>query len=184
MTKIAADDLIPDLDILGAVRKSGHAAEGAGEEGAGENVRAVLRSLEMFSEFSDPELDVIAGHFGLARFEKNKSVFLEGDPGTSLFIICRGKVLVRKRDFSGQGVEMATLAKGRVFGEMAVIDGGQRSATCQSLDDSLMLTIDKTSFDRLVAETPALGVKLMRIIARSLSERLRTADGRLTDQHF
>lgn len=179
-----AEDMIPNFEITIDPPKPIEAVKRPGGEVDNEAVGAMLRSLSMFDEFPDAELSTVAHYFGISRFARDQAVFLEGDNGSAMFIIYRGKVLVRKRNFTGQGVEMATLAQGRVFGEMAVMDGDKRSATCQALEDCLMVTIEKASLDKLVAEAPVLGVKFMRVIARSLSMRLRTADGKLADQHL
>lgn len=97
-------------------------------------------------------------------------------------ILHRGVVSVRKTDGNGQQVEIATLRKGRAFGEMAVLDGERRSASCVAASDCQLLTLGKDSLDKMLNEAPRIAARIIRALAVALSKRLRMQDGQRLSQ--
>jgi len=90
---------------------------------------------------------------------------------------------VRKTDGNGAQVEIATLRKGRAFGEMAVLDGERRSATCVAASDCQLLTLGKDALEKMLNEAPRIAARIIRALAVALSKRLRMQDGqRLAQQ--
>lgn len=137
-----------------------------------------------FSDFPAGELQSMARHFGASKVARGDTIFREGDSGTFMCIIDAGDVSVRKSDSGGKPVEIAVLRQGRVFGEMAALDGERRSATCVAASDCALLTLSKDALDKMLAEAPRIGAKVIRAVAISLSRRLRMADGKLVDHQL
>ena len=75
-----------------------------------------------------------------------------------------------------------TLRKGRAFGEMAVLDGERRSASCLAASDCQLLSLGKDSLEKMLNDAPKIAAKIIRALAVSLSKRLRMADGQLAAQ--
>jgi CRP-like cAMP-binding protein len=98
-------------------------------------------------------------------------IFREGDPATELFLIKSGKVEVRL----GNRL-LDTLKSDEIFGEMALIDGGPRSATAVAATDASVVPVTEYQFLFLVGQAPHFALKVMRVLAR----RLRTANSALT----
>ena len=144
----------------------------------------MLMESSLFSDFSASELQSVARHFGCSPVEQGKAIFREGDEGAFMCIINAGEVAVLKSDSSGHKVELAVLRNGRVFGEMAALDGERRSATCVARTQCVLLTLSKDSLDRMLLEMPKTAAKVVRVIAVSLSRRLRMADGKLVDHQI
>ena len=92
-----------------------------------------------------------------------------------------GSISVIKTNLNNELKVVATLGHGRAFGEMAVLDGERRSATCQAAEDSILLTLSKEALDKMLEEHPRIGARIIRAIAVSLSRRLRMAVGQLVD---
>ena len=84
----------------------------------------------LFIALTPAEFAAAAGYFSISSIEKGDAIFNEGDAGTFMCIIHSGTVSVQKLNSDGQPVETAILRSGRAFGEMAVLDGERRSATC------------------------------------------------------
>ena len=74
---------------------------------------------------------------------------------------------------------MATLRSGRAFGEMAVLDGERRSASCVAASNCQLLNLGKDSLEKMLNDAPKIAAKIIRALAVSLSKRLRMADGQL-----
>ena len=99
-----------------------------------------------------------------------QTLFREGDLGDAFFVVIAGDVDIRVGD---ELVE--TVGPGGVVGEMAMIDGGARSASAVARTDSRVVRLDEKRFQFLVQQTPNFAVQVMRIMA----DRLRRMDTRL-----
>lgn len=110
------------------------------------------------------------------EFPKGTLLFHEGDPGREMFLIQKGKVQVRKRVGSGEKV-LAELGEGEFFGEMALLEGMNRSATVEVIKDSKILVINPETFETLLKSNPEIAVKMLKKMAsrlRNLDEHLET----------
>ncbi len=140
-------------------------------------IRDMLMDCGMFVQIHPDDLKVAAGYFSIVSIARGDPIFMEGDAGTFMCIIHYGQVSIQKTDSEGKQVEVATLRKGRAFGEMAVLDGERRSASCIAAQDCQLLNLGKDSFEKMLNEVPKVGAKIIRVLAVSMSKRLRMADG-------
>lgn len=147
-------------------------------------IAEMLMECSLFNDFPSAELRSVARHFGASKVGKGEVIFNEGDAGTFMCIVNSGDVSVLKSDSAGNRIEIAVLRNGRVFGEMAALDGERRSATCVAATGCTLLTLSKTSLDKMSLEVPKVAAKVIRALAVSLSRRLRMADGRLVDHQI
>ncbi|MDF0733140.1 cyclic nucleotide-binding domain-containing protein [Pseudomonas entomophila] len=145
-------------------------------------IRDMLLDCGLFDSLQPADCLAAAGYFSLASMAEGEAIFDEGDAGTFMCILHRGVVSVRKTDGNGQQVEIATLRKGRAFGEMAVLDGERRSASCVAASDCQLLTLGKDSLDKMLNEAPRIAARIIRALAVALSKRLRMQDGQRVAQ--
>jgi len=102
-------------------------------------------------------------------------LFRNGEPGDSLFLVAQGSVSIRvPSSASEHSPRLAAFGPGIVLGEMAVIEGKPRSADAIADESSVLYRLDRQHFDRLCAEDPALGARLLMQISIELAGRLRT----------
>jgi CRP/FNR family cyclic AMP-dependent transcriptional regulator len=106
-------------------------------------------------------------------FPMTYHVFDEGTIGDSFFIIKYGTVAVIKGN-----EEVARMCEGQHFGEMALIDNETRSATITTVERTELIRIKRQDLEKLLAQDDALGMRVYRVLARYLCNRLRqtTAD--------
>lgn len=142
----------------------------------------MLSECDLLRDFSYTDVISVARYFNFVEIEENSMIFEEGDAGAFMCIVNSGKVSVLKSNHEGKNVGIATLQTGRTFGEMAVLDGERRSATCIAATDCNLLTLSRDSLDKMLIEVPATAAKIVRAVAISLSRRLRMADGQLVDR--
>jgi len=147
-----------------------------------EDIGEMLMECDLFHNFPAAEIMSAARYFSVNKIEKDEEIFKEGDDGTFMCIVNSGNVSVLKTNMDEETVEITTLRKGRAFGEMAVLDGERRSATCVAATDCTLLAFTKDSLDKMLTETPRTAAKVIRAVAVSLSKRLRMADGKLVDR--
>lgn len=147
-----------------------------------DEIRDLLMDCDLFKNFPAHDIQAAARYFGLSELEEGESVFCEGDAGTFMCIIGSGDIAVLKSNLDEKKVTLATLHEGRTFGEMALLDGERRSATCVAATDCVLLTLSQDSLDKMLAEAPRTAANVIRAVAIALSRRLRMADGKLVDQ--
>ncbi len=117
------------------------------------------------------DVDLIVGpNPPTVNFEDGGVVFVKGDHGGVAYLVRSGQVEIR-----GAGHAMEVVGPGGLFGEMALIDEGPRSASAVALKATELVVIDEPTFDRLLREVPDFAVAVMRLLAR----RLRGANDRL-----
>lgn len=145
-------------------------------------IRDLLMDSGLFNALLPTDFTAVAGYFSITTVEQGKAIFQEGDAGSFMCIINSGTVSVRKLNSDEQPVEIATLRKGRAFGEMAVLDGERRSASCIAATHCHLLNLGKDSLDKMLNDAPKIAAKIIRAIAVALSRRLRMVDGQLLSQ--
>jgi CRP-like cAMP-binding protein len=99
----------------------------------------------------------------IKSFAANQDIFKEGEPGDCMYIVKEGEV-----DLYYKGKFLATVEKGGIFGEMALIDYLTRSATATARTDCQLIPVDEKHFSRLVQETPAFALQVMRVLVQRL----------------
>jgi len=145
-------------------------------------IRDMLMDCGLFNTLLPADFQAAAGYFSISTIEQGQEIFKEGDAGSFMCIIHSGTVSVRKLNNDGQSIEIANLRKGRAFGEMAVLDGERRSASCIAATPCCLLNLGKDSLDKMLNDAPRIAAKIIRSIAVALSKRLRMVDGQLLSQ--
>ncbi|MEP6998677.1 MAG: SulP family inorganic anion transporter [Betaproteobacteria bacterium] len=137
------------------------------------------RPLELagiFASLTSEDVAVIKRHLRRVASEKGRTVFREGEPGSELFIITSGTASAYLRQASGADIRLATFAPGTVFGELAILDPGPRSASVIADDELVCYALSDESFASLSGEAPDVAIKLLANLSRELSRRLRQAN--------
>lgn len=133
----------------------------------------LLRGLPIFEGLGDGELRKIARLFTQKLFRPGESIFKRGDSGDEAFIVMRGQVDI-KLDESGNPI--ASIASGKVFGELAFLDGAPRNAFAVASQASILLVVHRSALNELIQREPHLGMVVMRNMAMDLSNKLRAAN--------
>lgn len=140
-------------------------------------------AIPMFNKFDYVQLGIIAEHMQLVELAEGQRLFSEGDDSDYMGFIVDGKLDLFKQSRSGKAVAVSTLARGRLLGEMAMLDSYPRSVTVVARTDCRLLVLSRESFEHILKTRPRLGIELMQDISRSLSLNLRRTSGLLADVH-
>ena len=128
-----------------------------------------LRRCALFAKVDDETLELCVSTLRIRRYRKNETIFHQGDPGDSLYIIERGAVKIVLPSPEGEeGAIIATLGTGDFFGELALLDGAERSATAIAHQATTTLVLRRDVFDHLVDDVPALRHELLAGLAAEL----------------
>ena len=166
---MSAIDLIPDVEFLGdAVPFVGR-------------IREIIEVIQLFEDFEPDELDGLARYMRCYRAPLGTEIIHEGDSGDFMLLVLSGNVEIVKKDVRGLAQIMATAGPGKTLGEMSLIDGEPRFASCVALDVVEVAVLDRESLSRIIAEEPRIGVKLMMELLMLLNQRLRSVSAQLMD---
>jgi CRP-like cAMP-binding protein len=145
-----------------------------------------LKAIPIFQDLDEEELRQVLKITRRIQFPQGKAILKEGETGETMYIIAEGtvevsKTLVMKRgpeEFQGRDKILTKLSADdhAIFGEVALFERSQRTATVFALTDCRLLEISKSDFLRLAEENPRIGYKITRNIVQLLCSRLRKAD--------
>lgn len=141
----------------------------------------LLDGTSWHQEFTWGELEALSTYTEAYRAAAAITLVSEDSRDAFMGILIEGQIDVLKRDQSGVNRTIAQIRAGKTLGEMSLIDGEPRSATLQVNRAAVMLIISKFQFERMSNEVPRLALKLVLMIARQLSQRLRQTSGTLVD---
>lgn len=140
-----------------------------------------IANIPLFDELDMPELELLAGQMQLVGLEKGETVFNEWDKGDFVCFVEEGTLEVLKKSGGDTYGTVATLGRGRSIGEMSIIENFPRSATVKALTQARVVTFFRQDFNTIMGNHAALGIKLLKGLARLLGHNLRKASSRMTD---
>ena len=144
-----------------------------------EQIRALIPKCRLLENFSPSEVLLLAHFMDIYRAEPGVEIIREGDGGDFMLMVVEGRVEVQKRDRWNTPQLLAEVEAGRTLGEMSMIDGEARFATCIAVEPTLIAVLDRESLARIIVEQPLLGAKILMELVLMLSQRLRATSQRL-----
>jgi CRP/FNR family transcriptional regulator/CRP/FNR family cyclic AMP-dependent transcriptional regulator len=143
-------------------------------------VVTMLKKVSLFSRLTDQELEVLASSLTKRTFGKGTIIFHKGSPGRSLYTIESGRVRIFLLSSSGQEISVNVYGPGDVFGELALLDGLPRSAGAVVMEKTVVYTLHRDDFVRLVEDSPQMAGSIIQ----DLVSRLRYTTAGMEQQAF
>ena len=131
-----------------------------------------LRSVPLFASLDDDAARDLRDLLSEKTVPQNTRLFRKGDNGDAMYLIESGRVRISIRADDKQEVILAELAQGDFFGEMSIIDGRQRSADAQVIEDSRLAVLSREAFLAFVRKKPDVALEMLS----ALTDRLRRTD--------
>ncbi len=134
-----------------------------------------LRGVALLEGLAAERLDALARECKWRNYAADQRVISRDADDRDVYLIISGGVRVTTYSAAGRQVTFRDFGKGEHFGEVAAIDGMPRSADVVALENSLLASLTRASFGRLIREEPAIAERLLRDLAalvRRLSERV------------
>lgn len=151
-----------------------------GDRGARDNAALPLAAMDIVAGFDPGELLLLQSLVKEVRYGPGEAIIKEGDPADSIFLLAVGLASVRLKLGDGaRHKRLSTIAPGVAFGELALFDGGIRSADVIADVASVCYVLPIADLDRLTVSNPEIRAKLTRNVGRELSARLRRADAEI-----
>src|SRR6266851_8986086 len=104
---------------------------------------AVLRRSALFAPLGDDEIDAILAHATITRYAEGDQIFAKGDPGNSMMAVLKGRIMISAPSTDGRQVVLTVFRDGEVFGEIALLDGKERTADATAMGDCELLVVPR-----------------------------------------
>jgi CRP-like cAMP-binding protein len=150
-----------------------------GGSGLAQQIYEMIGHTKFFSDFSREDVQMLAGFMLVYRAEPGQMIIREGDSDDYMLLIIRGKVDIVKADKRGVMQHMTSVGPGLTLGEMSMIDGEPRFATCIAEEPTTFAVLSRDSMVRIILDEPSLGAKLLIKLVTLLSQRLRQTSSTL-----
>jgi CRP-like cAMP-binding protein len=135
---------------------------------------ALLRGGWLFSDCTDNELERIAALAHSQHVPAGQVIVREGEPGHEFYVVAGGTTRV-----TVEGEPVADIGPGSFFGEMALLDGGERNATVTAVTDVELLLLHRDEFNEMLAMAmPTIAPKLLAVVGRRV-RALEAREGRM-----
>jgi CRP/FNR family cyclic AMP-dependent transcriptional regulator len=142
--------------------------------------RFALQRHPLLGRLGEEAIEKLAERAISKSFRHGSTIFLKGDIGASLYIVCSGTVKISVPSTSGRNAIFNIINTGELFGEIAMLDGGSRTADAYAMTDCELLMIDRREFLPLVKNNPEIAIKLIEV----LCARLRRTSEQVEDTMF
>ncbi len=129
----------------------------------------LLKQVPLFAHLTDEVLAGLTTHLRRRPFRRGTMIFHKDQAGDALYIIETGRVRLFVPSPGGEELTVDVAGPGEVFGELALLDGRPRSASAETLEDTVTHTLGRDEFQQHLAATPAFAAALVEL----LSTRLR-----------
>lgn len=151
-----------------------------GEETGRSEAARLLGHCHLFRDLEAPDLVALGAYARRRRAAAGDLIFRASDPGESLMVIASGVVRISRTAANGDDLIIADLEPGDVFGEIALLDGGGRSADASAVTNAELIVLERRDFIAFLIDRPLLAIGLLTL----LCSKLRLADERASDFLF
>jgi CRP-like cAMP-binding protein len=138
----------------------------------------VGRSL-FFAEFSREDISILAAYMDVYRVRTDQIIIRETDGGDFMLLVIEGAVNILKKGLRGEQQHMTAAGPGMTLGEMSMIDGEPRFATCIATESTVFAVLHRDDMAKIILDQPSLGSKILVKLVSMLAARLRQTSARL-----
>ena len=142
--------------------------------------RRLFENHALFGQLPQSDLDALLVRARVAHYPGGQVIFSKGSPGRSMMAILRGSVRISTPSPAGPDIVLTILQSGEVFGEIALLDGEDRTADATAIGDCDLLVIDHRDFVPFLERRADVCILLLKL----LCQRLRQTDQQFEEAMF
>lgn len=135
----------------------------------------LLGKTALFGSLPEADRAAIAGRMRRVQFEADQMIFSRGDPGREIYLVLEGRIRLSILSSDGRELSFAHAGPGSIFGEIATLDGGERTAGATAISRVSAMALPQRAMTELIENNPKVAVAAIRF----LCTRLRETDQRL-----
>lgn len=129
-----------------------------------------LASQSLFADCEQGELSDIIARGQVRAFKAGQEMMAQGDRGDTLYIVLHGLARVSMVAANGREIILDYAEPGHVLGEIAFLDGGERTASVHAIDPVEALTLTRSAFSDIIDKHKGLSLRLLKAMARRLRQ--------------
>ena len=141
-----------------------------------ELIKEFIKKVELFCDFTDEELSLVAENIEIIKIDKDKLIFVENTPRKYMYLIYDGEVELFKTTPFGEEKRLSFFSKYDFLGEGSLVDDSPHSTSARALLETTVIKIDRDKLTELIKDKGLLAVKLYSRIARVISRRMKTTN--------
>jgi len=126
----------------------------------------MLADVELFEHLNDDDRASLAEAIDVRELAAGDTLFKAGEPGEALYVVRSGEIELFIKDTAGQRIALALVGAGEMFGELALLDRGPRTATAIAMSDTELLELDRDDLLLLFQRSPAAALRLLAAMGR------------------
>ena len=131
---------------------------------------ALLGKSDVFGSLTASDRDAIASRMRRMHFEPGQMIFSRGDPAREMYLVVEGKVRLSILTSDGRELSFAHAGPGNIFGEIATLDGGERTASATAINRVQAMTLPQRTMLDLIENHPKVAVEAIRFLCTRLRE--------------
>lgn len=148
-------------------------------QGLARDNTALLHNSALLDNFTEEEAEILGEVMLRVRAPPGQVLIREDTIGHWMMLLLSGTVDVTKRSAEGKPSRIAVIKSGAPIGEMSMLDGAPRYATCSAITEVEAGLLTRSAIERLIREHPAVGAKLLVKLTQLLAQRLRNTSNQL-----
>lgn len=144
-----------------------------------DHILGIIDHISLLEDFSREDIECLARYMRCCRAGPGVELIREGEPGDFMLLVLDGTVEIVKINPRGLPQRLAVAGPGKTLGEMSLIDGEPRFASCLTLEPAIFAVLDRDSLVQVISDEPRIGVKILMELLMLLNQRLRAVSGDL-----
>ena len=139
----------------------------------------MIGNSKFYADFTREDVEQLTAFMQVYRANAGQTIIREGDVDDYMLLVIEGRVEIVKTDSQGNHRPMTAVGPGATLGEMSMIDGEPRFATCIAVDTTTFSVLSRDNMVKIILEEPSLGSKILIKLVTLLSQRLRSTSSNL-----
>ncbi len=145
-----------------------------------EEKRRIFEQHFLLGKLSTAEIDQLLTYSRVERYPAGEEIYPKGSPGQSMMVVLRGTAKMSSVSLEGKEIVLNIIHAGEIFGEIALLDGAERSADAIAMTDCELLVLSRRNFMPMLEQHPEMCMMLIKI----LCQRLRRTSEQVEDVLF
>lgn len=125
-----------------------------------------IKKFDFFEVLAEQETQALAQRMHVAEYRKRETIYFDGDPSDTVYLIRRGKVRLSTLDEQGNRLSLHLLKKGDIFGVMALAGQQKRNWTASAIQKTTLVMIHKDDLFKFQLTNPKLGLKITKLVGK------------------
>jgi CRP-like cAMP-binding protein len=142
--------------------------------------RALLAGNALFEHVAEADLDALLATAKISRYKANQIIFQKDDPGTAMMAVLDGRVKISSFSMDGKEAVLNIIEPGMVFGEIALLDGKERTADATAMADCELLMLYREDFLPILEARPQFAIRLLEMVCGRLRDTSKLVEDAFT----